>query len=222
MFQCQSMRELSACLGGVGELAPNSTMKFNLIIFFHWPNIYCRAMFFTLVIRFSVKFRVPPWDHSQSVSQMLFNHSHTRCFRYVNNRLWIGPRSVRRAALDPYFWRLDFYTPPISLETVDGYDALGFNIDPLQRTVTSVHGVIRASIGAGPQSHVLPGLMSRVRLILSNTWSTELQLPQIQDLLAIHVHRDPIYVQCIPHIVQLARRHGHNWNTAQVSQYITY
>lgn len=123
----------------------------------------------------------------------------------------------------PDFWRLDFYTPPIMLETVDGYDPLGFNLNPYQRTVTAVlpwDTVIRTSMGSGPISHVLSGLMSRVRLILTNTSPLDLQLPQIQDLVALRIHRDPVYGQCVPHIVQLARRHGRNWTPSMICHYV--
>lgn len=109
------------------------------------------------------------------------------------------------------------------LETVDGFDALGFNLNPYRRTVTCQlpwDTVIRTSIGSGPLSRVLSGLMSRVRLILTNTWPRSLQLPQIQDLVALHVFRDPVYGQCVPQIVHVARRYGHAWTTALICKYV--
>lgn len=137
--------------------------------------------------------------------------------------MWVGLRFNFNIPLMPDFWRLDFYTPPILLETVEGFDALGFILNPHQRTTTSIlpwDTVIRTTTGSGPLSRVLSGLMSRVRLILTNTWPMTLQLPQIQGLVALHLHRDPAYGQCIPHIVQLAHRHGHRWTPSMICQYV--
>ena len=41
--------------------------------------------------------------------------------------------------------------------------------------------------------------MARARLILQNTFPRGLQLPQVQDLIAIHTIQDPAYCACIPH-----------------------
>ena len=143
-------------------------------------------------------------------------------FRYVDNRLLLGPQQLTDRLRQTCFWNLDFYTSPIPLEEVQGFDALGFNINPHQRTITSVlpwDTVIRTSAGFGPRSSMYTGLIARTRLILQNTFPRELQLPQVQDLLALHTLQEPRYRECIPQIISIARSFGHKWTRQQLTPF---
>ena len=54
----------------------------------------------------------------------------------MDNRLLLDPTGQNHGLARALYWNLQFYTPPIELEVVEGHDALGFNIDPLQQTIT--------------------------------------------------------------------------------------
>ena len=163
-------------------------------------------------------------EHTYSMlfGQAIFSGKLFSSFRYVDNRLLLGPQQLTDRLRQTCFWNLDFYTSPILLEEVQGFDALGFNINPHQRTITSVlpwDTVIRTSAGFGPRSSMYTGLIARTRLILQNTFPRELQLPQVQDLLALHTLQEPKYRECIPQIISIARRFGHKWTRQQLTPF---
>ena len=163
-------------------------------------------------------------EHTYSMlfGQAIFSEKLFSSFRYVDNRLLLGPQQLTDRLRQTCFWNLDFYTSPILLEEVQGFDALGFNINPHQRTITSVlpwDTVIRTSAGFGPRSYMYTGLIARTRLILQNTFPRELQLPQVQDLLALHTLQKPRYRECIPQIISIARSFGHKWTRQQLTPF---
>ena len=160
--------------------------------------------------------------YSMPFGQAIFSGKLFSSFRYVDNRLLLGPQQLTDRLRQTCFWNLDFYTSPILLEEVQGFDALGFNINPHQRTITSVlpwDTVIRTSAGFGPRSSMYTGLIARTRLILQNTFPRELQLPQVQDLLALHTLQEPRYRECIPQIISIARSFGHKWTRQQLTPF---
>ena len=72
---------------------------------------------------------------------------------------------------------LKFYTEPILLEEVEGYDALGFNVNPLQRAVSYQlpwDKIIRTHTGIGPSRSFTSGLLARMRLIIQHSHCTRL------------------------------------------------
>ena len=71
----------------------------------------------------------------------------------------------------------------------------------------------------GPRSSMYTGLIARTRLILQNTFPRELQLPQVQDLLALHTLQEPRYRECIPQIISIARSFGHKWTRQQLTPF---
>ena len=163
-------------------------------------------------------------EHTYSMlfGQAIFSGKLFSSFGYVDNRLLLGPQQLTDRLRQTCFWNLDFYTSPILLEEVQGFDALGFNINPHQRTITSVlpwDTVIRTSAGFGPRSSMYTGLIARTRLILQNTFPRELQLPQVQDLLALHTLQEPRYRECIPQIISIARSFGHKWTRQQLTPF---
>ena len=163
-------------------------------------------------------------EHTYSIlfGQAIFSGKLFSAFRYVDNRMLVGQKRRIDSLSQTCFWNLQFYTSPILLEDVHGFDALGFNINPHQRTITSVlpwDNVIRTTAGFGPRSAMYSGLMARTRLILENTFPRNLQLPQVQDLLAIHTSQEPAYRACIPQILSMARSFGHQWTRQQLTPF---
>ena len=51
------------------------------------------------------------------------------------------------------------------------------------------------------------------------TFPRELQLAQVQDLLALHTIQEPRYRDCIPQIISIARSFGHKWTRQQVTPF---
>ena len=85
-----------------------------------WAPVLCSAVALMPEHTFSM-------IYPQLMLQPYFSH------RYVDNRLLIVPtNSMHRRALQ-LFWKLHFYT---AFNSVGGFDALGFIVDPVQGTVT--------------------------------------------------------------------------------------
>ena len=163
-------------------------------------------------------------EHTYSIlfGQAIFSGKLFSAFRYVDNCLLVGQKRRIDTLRQTCFWNLHFDTSPILLEDVQGFDALGFNINPHQRTITSVLPwdiVIRTTAGFGPRSAMYSGLMARTRLILENTFPRNLQLPQVQDLIAIHTSQEPAYRACILQIISMARSFGHQWTCQQLTPF---
>ena len=67
---------------------------------------------------------------------------------------------------------------------MEGYGALGFSVNPLQRAITYQlpwDKDIRSHTGVGPSRSVTSGLLARVRLIAQHSG----MLAQLQDILAV-------------------------------------
>ena len=98
---------------------------------------------------------------SQAVSQPHVAH------RYVDNRLLLIPRQHLQSGAIATFWNLAFYSAPMLLETVQGYEVLGFNIGPHQSTITFVQPLRSVQI-SGTSQAIRSGVVARSRLILTH------------------------------------------------------
>ena len=70
--------------------------------------------------------------HSVLFGNAIYSARLAASFRYVDNRLLLDRQAPGHTMQLQQFWNLNFYTEPILLETVDGFDALGFNLNPYQ------------------------------------------------------------------------------------------
>lgn len=115
------------------------------------------------------------------LSQPYFSH------RYVDNRLLLIPCVTFNNSVLQQFWRLNFYTAPILLEVVDGQEALGFTVDPIQSTITYIQPwdkTLRSTRSSGTSRILKSGLLARLRLILNNVYPEAVRRAQVQDFLA--------------------------------------
>ena len=104
----------------------------------------------------------------------------------MDNRLLLDPTGQNHGLARALYWNLQFYTPPIELEVVEGHDALGFNIDPLQQTITVLQ----------PRDKQFPSTrFARIRLICQHVSPRELQIAQLQGLTALYCTRDSGFLQ---------------------------
>lgn len=96
--------------------------------------------------------------HSMLFSNALYSGKLATSSRYVDNRMLVDRASTgNNTKALRHLWHLKFYTEPILLEEVEGYDALGFNVNPLQRTVSYQlpwDTIIRTHTGIGPSRSV--------------------------------------------------------------------
>lgn len=104
---------------------------------------------------------------SQAASQPHVAH------RYVDNRLLLIPRQHLQSCAIATFWKLAFYSAPMLLETVQGYEVLGFNIGPRQSTITFVQPLRSVQI-SGTSQAIRSGVLARSRLILTNAFPHEI------------------------------------------------
>ena len=144
-------------------------------------------------------------------------------FRYVDNRMLVDRASTGNTKALRHLWHLKFYTePPILLEEVEGYDALGFNVNPLQRAVSYQlpwDKIIRTHTGIGPSRSVTSGLLARMRLIVQHSQPAHVCWAQLQDIFALHLHVDPEYFRCIDEALQLCRIRFPHMTKNQLLQY---
>ena len=108
--------------------------------------------------------------------------------RYVDNRLLLIPCGAFMTSVVQQFWKLNFYTAPILLEVVDGQEALGFIVDPIQSTITYVQPwekTLRSVRSSGTSRILKSGLLARLRLILNNVYPEAVRQAQVQDFLAL-------------------------------------
>ena len=80
-----------------------------------------------------------------------------------------------------------FNTAPILLEVVDGQEALGFTVDPIQSTITYIQPwdkTLRSTRSSGTSRILKSGLLARLRLILNNVYPEAVRRAQVQDFLA--------------------------------------
>ena len=142
---------------------------------------------------------------------------------YVDNRMLVDRASTGNTKALRHLWHLKFYTePPILLEEVEGYDALGFNVNPLQRAVSYQlpwDKIIRTHTGIGPSRSVTSGLLARMRLIVQHSQPAHVCWAQLQDIFALHLHVDPEYFRCIDEALQLCRIRFPHMTKNQLLQY---
>ena len=94
-------------------------------------------------------------EHTYSLAfrSAVFSGKLAASFRYVDNCLWVDVANRGNTFASKQFWRLDFYMEPILLEDVPDFDALGFNLNHFQLTVSAQlpwNSTIRTSHTAGP------------------------------------------------------------------------
>lgn len=150
-------------------------------------------------------------EHTYSLAfgSAVFSGKLAASFRYVDNCLWVDLANRGNTFASKQFWRLDFYTEPILLEDVPDFDALGFNLNLFQRTVSAqlpCNSTIRTSHTAGPLANMFAGLLARARLVVRHSYPDYICIAQLQDLLALHTTRDPTYLQCLPEFISICRQ----------------
>ena len=76
-----------------------------------------------------------------------------------------------------------------------------------ERTLRVFHGQwrSRARTYQGPRTSMFAGLLARARLVIRHTFPDNMCLAQLQDLIALHVSVDPVYLQCFSEYLQLCR-----------------
>ena len=127
---------------------------------------------------------------SMLFSNALYSGKLATTFRYVDNRLLVDRASTGNTKALRHLWHLEFYTEPILLEDVEGYDALGFNVNPLQRAISYQlpwDKIIRIHTRVGPSRSVTSGLLARMRLIVQHSQPAHVCWAQLQDIFAVHV-----------------------------------
>ena len=146
-----------------------------------WAPILCSAVALMREYNF---FQVYP----MLLSQPYFAH------RYVDNRVLILPANCMHQRQIQLFWKLDFYTAPILLETVTGNQLFGFCIDTDQRTITFCQPwtqILRSCRGSGASRNIKSGITARFRLILHNVWPSHVRDAQIQDFVGLTFSQFP-------------------------------
>lgn len=119
--------------------------------------------------------------------------------RYVDNRILLIPKHQFPLPSVQFFWHLSFYQAPILLEVVDGYEALGYTVDPLQATITMVqpwNKSLRSQQSSSIKQAMISGIQARIRLIVDNVFPSTLHIAQIQDLLGLVALRNPHFFDC--------------------------
>ena len=110
--------------------------------------------------------------------------------RYVDNRFVLFDVSqVNNTALQ-LFSSLDFYGPPVELETVDDGHFLGFQADPANRTfeyITPPPQQIRDFSSAGSLRLRLSGLQSRSHLVAQYSYPKMLTEPALKRLIQVYM-----------------------------------
>ena len=130
--------------------------------------------------------------------------------RYVDNRFVLFDVSqVNNTALQ-LFSSLDFYGPPVELETVDDGHFLGFQADPANRTfeyITPPPQQIRDFSSAGSLRLRLSGLQSRSHLVAQYSYPKMLTEPALKRLIQVYMAKGFSRQDCMKFI-----RHSERWD----------
>ena len=130
--------------------------------------------------------------------------------RYVDNRFVLFDVSqVNNTALQ-LFSSLDFYGPPVELETVDDGHFLGFQADPANRAfeyITPPPQQIRDFSSAGSLRLRLSGLQSRSHLVAQYSYPKMLTEPALKRLIQVYMAKGFSRQDCMKFI-----RHSERWD----------
>ena len=125
------------------------------------------------------------WLHNQTTHYKLWLQ------RYVDNRFGIIQINLTNHQAYQSFSDLEFYQHPVLLETVPDLHFLGTNVNIMKRTVRVIlpeePWQIRPPQSAGSQSSLLSGFISRLHLILKNTFPKSLIRPDVRRLINLYV-----------------------------------
>jgi hypothetical protein len=112
----------------------------------------------------------------QKTHEIFWNNWKSQCFlfRYVDNRFMLIPEFLCEKPQIKLLTDLDFYHHPVELEKVGDNFIFGFEVDLLQKTVTSKMPAalwqFRNPHSAGSTKLNLSGLLSRVCIIRRQTY----------------------------------------------------
>jgi hypothetical protein len=111
--------------------------------------------------------------------------------RYVDNRLVIVTSAATHLTWIKQFLHLDFYQPPICLETVDDTNYLGFNINIEEPSCTyiqpSISCPVRPYYSACSDQQKLTGFITRMHLLCRGTWPRSHIVDSSNELIRIFV-----------------------------------